>query len=111
MVRIILQVLLLLLLTAFCISGYFLVDHFLDLPFRTTNDNFHKNESPITLDFLIPSGTHIDEKMTIGEVLEVFADDPAAESDIQSFTKRTGHKLLKLEKDEDILRFLIEKAK
>lgn len=51
------------------------------------------------------------DTMKIGEILEVFADDPAAESDIQSFTKRTGHKLLKLEKDEDVLRFLIEKAK
>jgi len=51
------------------------------------------------------------DTMKIGEILEVFADDPAAESDIQSFTKRTGYKLLKLEKDEDVLRFLIEKTK
>lgn len=51
------------------------------------------------------------EQMNIGEVLEVFADDPAAESDIQSFTKRTGHKLLKMEKDEDILHFIIKKTK
>ena len=51
------------------------------------------------------------ETMNIGEVLEVLADDPAAESDIQSFTKRTGQKLLELQKDEDILRFLIKKIK
>jgi len=51
------------------------------------------------------------ELMNKGEVLEVFADDPAAESDIQSFTKRTGHELLKLEKDEDVLHFLIKKTK
>ncbi len=51
------------------------------------------------------------DTMKIGEILEVFADDPAAESDIQSFAKRTGHKLLKLEKDEDVFRFLIEKIK
>ncbi len=51
------------------------------------------------------------EQMKIGEILEVLADDPAAESDIQSFTKRTGHDLLLLEKDEDVLRFLIRKAK
>jgi len=71
MVRVIFQVLLLLLLAAFCISGYFLTKHFLYLPFRSTNDSLHKKESPITLDFLIPSGTHIDEKMTIGEVIKV----------------------------------------
>ena len=71
MVRMIFQVLLLLLLAAFCISGYFLTRHFLHLPFRSTNDSLHKKESPITLDFLIPSGTHIDEKMTIGEVIRV----------------------------------------
>jgi tRNA 2-thiouridine synthesizing protein A len=51
------------------------------------------------------------EQMKKGEILEVFADDPAAESDIQSFTKRTGHELLKLEKDEDVLHFLIKKTK
>lgn len=51
------------------------------------------------------------ETMKKGQVLEVLADDPAAESDFQSFTKRTGYKLLKLEKDEETLRFLIEKTK
>jgi len=42
------------------------------------------------------------ESMKVGEILEILADDPAAESDIQSFAKRTGHNLLKMEKDEDI---------
>ncbi len=51
------------------------------------------------------------ESMQVGEILEIFADDPAAESDIQSFTKRTGHKLLTIEKDGDVLRFLIKKMK
>ena len=49
--------------------------------------------------------------MEIGEVLEVLADDPAAESDLQSFTKRTGHKMLSLEKMEGEFRFLIKKTK
>ena len=71
MVKVIFQVLLLLLLIAICISGYFLTKHFLYLPFRSTNDSLHKKESPITLDFLIPSGTHIDEKITIGEVIKI----------------------------------------
>ncbi len=51
------------------------------------------------------------ELMNIGEVLEVFADDPAAESDLKSFTKRTGQELLKIEKQDDVLRFLIKKTK
>lgn len=40
----------------------------LSLSFRATNDMLHKEESPVTLDFLIPAGIHIDEKMTIGQV-------------------------------------------
>lgn len=51
------------------------------------------------------------ETMKKGQILEVLADDPAAESDLQAFSKRTGNKLLKLEKDEGNLRFLIEKSK
>lgn len=41
------------------------------MPFRATNDNFHQQGAIITLDFLIPGGTHIDEKMTIGEVISI----------------------------------------
>jgi TusA-related sulfurtransferase len=51
------------------------------------------------------------DKMAIGEVLEMLADDPAAEEDIKSLVKRTGHELLKLSKEGNVLRFLIRKAK
>ncbi|NHI93787.1 MAG: sulfurtransferase TusA family protein [Candidatus Lokiarchaeota archaeon] len=51
------------------------------------------------------------DSLKVGDVLEVVADDPAAEEDIKRFTKRTGHKLLKFEKYDDYLRFLIEKIK
>ena len=44
-----------------------------------------------------------------GDVLEVLADDPAAEEDIKSFAKRTGHVIVKFEKLEDHIRFLIMK--
>ena len=50
------------------------------------------------------------DKMSVGEVLEVLADDPAAEEDIKSLTKRLGHKLLSIERDGTVLRLLIEKA-
>jgi len=51
------------------------------------------------------------DKMDVGQVLEVIADDPAAEADIQSLTKRTGQKLIEIRKEGSRLRFLIRKAK
>lgn len=51
------------------------------------------------------------DQISYGEILEVLADDPAAEEDIKRFAKRTGHKILLFEKNRDILRFLIEKIK
>ncbi|UYP44075.1 Sulfur carrier protein TusA [Candidatus Lokiarchaeum ossiferum] len=49
--------------------------------------------------------------LEIGDVLEVLADDPAAEEDIARFCKRTGHQLLELEKIGKEFRFLIKKTK
>lgn len=49
--------------------------------------------------------------MNKGEILEVLADDPAAEEDIKRFAKRTGHEVISFEKKEGILRFLIRKTK
>ncbi len=51
------------------------------------------------------------DKMAVGEVLEMLADDPAAEEDIKSLVKRTGHELLELSKRDNALRFLIRKVK
>ena len=44
-----------------------------------------------------------------GEILEVLADDPAAEEDLKRLVKRTGNKLLRLEKKSNIVRFFIQK--
>jgi hypothetical protein len=41
----------------------------MSLPFRETNDLLHKNDFPLTLDFLIPAGFYINEKITVKEVL------------------------------------------
>jgi len=49
--------------------------------------------------------------MAVGEVLEVVADDPAAEEDIKSLVKRTGHEMSKLSKEGGVLRFLIKKVR
>ena len=51
------------------------------------------------------------DKLTVGQVLEMIADDPAAEADIPSFAKQTGHKLLKMWKENNQIHFLIKKVK
>lgn len=56
-----------------CVGGALIVKHILDLPFRSANDKLHGMNAPITLDFVIPGGTYIDEKMTIGQVIRLRA--------------------------------------
>lgn len=51
------------------------------------------------------------DAIAVGEVLEVLADDPAAEEDIKRFVRRTGHEIIVLEKKDGRLRFLIKKTK
>jgi TusA-related sulfurtransferase len=51
------------------------------------------------------------DKLAIGETLEVLADDPAAEEDLKAWAKRTGQKILEIEKTNEGMRFLILKEK
>jgi len=51
------------------------------------------------------------DKLATGQILEVLADDPAAEEDIKAWAKRAGQKILKIEKTNEGLRFLIQKVK
>jgi len=51
------------------------------------------------------------DKLAIGEILEVLADDPAAEEDLKAWAKRTGQKILDIEKTDEGMRFLIQKEK
>jgi len=51
------------------------------------------------------------DKMNVGEVLEVLADDPAAEEDIKSLVKRLEQEFLEFSKEGNTLRFLIKKIK
>jgi TusA-related sulfurtransferase len=48
------------------------------------------------------------DELEAGDVLEFFADDPAAEEDLTRFAKRTGHEILVVERDGDDLRMLIK---
>ncbi len=51
------------------------------------------------------------DKLDVGEVLEVIADDPASEEDIPRLVKRLGLKLLEMHKEKDQFRFIIKKIK
>ena len=51
------------------------------------------------------------DQLNKGEVLEVLADDPAAEEDIKSLVKRLGHNLLEINREDHAIRFLIKKVK
>ncbi|MBN2157114.1 MAG: sulfurtransferase TusA family protein [Candidatus Lokiarchaeota archaeon] len=50
-------------------------------------------------------------QLEINQILEVYADDPAAESDIKSLVKRTDNELVKFEDNNGEFRFLIRKLK
>ena len=49
------------------------------------------------------------DKLAIGEILEVLADDPATEDDLKTWAKRTEQKILEIEKTDEGTRFLIQK--
>ena len=63
--------LLLVLFASLCLGGYLAARHILKLSFRSTNDALHQRGSEFTLDFLIPAGTYLDEKITIREVIQI----------------------------------------
>ena len=49
------------------------------------------------------------DKLAVGEVLEVTADDPASEEDIPRLVKRLGHQLIETRKENDEFVFIIKK--
>ncbi len=51
------------------------------------------------------------EKMQVGDLLTVLADDPAAEDDISRWVNRQGHELVKIDVKENEIEFLIKKVK
>ena len=51
------------------------------------------------------------DSIEIGDVLEVIADDPAAEEDLKRFAKRAGHEVVGVEHEGDQLRILIRRLK
>ena len=51
------------------------------------------------------------DKIKVGQILKVDADDPAAEEDIKRWAKRIGHEIIKFEKHGTHLTFFIKKMK
>ena len=51
------------------------------------------------------------ERMTVGNILRVIADDPASEEDISRWVNRNGHQLLGIKKSDKDLEFTIKKVK
>lgn len=78
MKRTIFQILLLVTLSIFFVSGFLFVNHILKLPFGITNEALHRNGSAFTLDFLIPAGTYIDKTLTIGDVIKIRTNSQAS---------------------------------
>ena len=51
------------------------------------------------------------DEMEVGQMLEVTADDPAAEEDIKRLVRRLGHEIVGFESDDDMVKFVIKKLK
>jgi tRNA 2-thiouridine synthesizing protein A len=49
--------------------------------------------------------------MAVGQVLEMTSDDPASEADMKSWTTRTGHDLLEIDKNGAVFRFVVRKTR
>ena len=46
-----------------------------------------------------------------GQTLQMLSDDPASEADMKSWTARTGHELVEIDRDGAVFRFVIRKTR
>ena len=51
------------------------------------------------------------DSMNIGQIIQVMADDPAAEEDISRWAVRVGQELLRIDKKGEELHFFLRKTK
>ena len=51
------------------------------------------------------------DEMKAGEVLEVIADDPAADEDLRRLTRRLGHEIVSQEFRNGVLKIMIKKTR
>ena len=50
-------------------------------------------------------------RMEPGQALEVTSDDPGSEADMKSWSAKTGHDLLEIDRDGSVYRFLVRKTR
>lgn len=50
------------------------------------------------------------KELSVGQVIEMLSDDPASEADMQSWSTRTGHQLVDVERNGAVYRFLVRKT-
>ena len=50
------------------------------------------------------------KQIAVGQILEMISDDPASDADVRSWSARTGHHLLEVEKHGAVYRFFIRKT-
>lgn len=51
------------------------------------------------------------KKMKVGQVLEIITTDPGSKADMNAWTKRTKHELLKQEEIDGLFRFYIRRTR
>jgi len=51
------------------------------------------------------------DELKIGEILEVVADDPAAEEDVKSLVKNLGQEIVNVSKEGNAVKILIKKVR
>ncbi len=49
--------------------------------------------------------------MRVGEILEILSDDPAAEMELNAWSKLTGHTVVDVYRREDFNRYFIQKER
>ncbi len=49
--------------------------------------------------------------MVVGQLLAMTSDDPSSEADMKSWTTRTGHELLEIDKHGAVFRFVVRKTR
>ncbi|HET7342501.1 MAG TPA: sulfurtransferase TusA family protein [Methylomirabilota bacterium] len=49
--------------------------------------------------------------LDVGQTLEMLSDDPASDADMKSWTTRTGHELVAVERHGAVYRFVVRKTR
>lgn len=51
------------------------------------------------------------EKVAVGQVMELLADDVGSKTDMPAWANNTGHELISSEQDGDTFRFLVRRTR